>query len=246
MTAEVNSQTILYVDSDADNRAFLADEFRKRGYVVIEAEDEQEALRAVAEHSVKAVILDLELSRKERQRLVQGLQSEENGSPFVFLLVAASTMTREEAYDLGASAALAKPINPSYLISRVESLLVPASVRWRLPRATIEPGRRHSLNMSMPNIRLGRGGFSMPRFSTEEFNDEFLEGESVDFKLSLDSQQNMTLRGTGIVRYVRLDPTKRRQQAWGIEFETLDESSFNYVIGRNQLEKPISFIPKSG
>lgn len=59
MTAEVNSQTILYVDSDADNRAFLADEFRKRGYVVIEAEDEQEALRAVAEHSVKAVILDL-------------------------------------------------------------------------------------------------------------------------------------------------------------------------------------------
>ena len=53
-----------------------------------------------------------------------------------------------------------------------------------------------------------------------------------------------TLSGTGIVRYVHLDPKSRRQSAWGIEFESLDEGSHKQILRTLALSDAVSYIPR--
>lgn len=249
---------LLVVDADSENRAFWAGELAKYGFSVQQAESQQEALAVLRSQPVKAVIVDLELSRRERGEFLDALQSEDVGNPYVFLLVAASAMSRAEGYALGATSVLAKPVLPQFLVSWLRGVLVPGPTRWRAGRVAASAGRlgpqepavRASIRATLPQLRLGRGGFSMSRqaLSLSDVDaPSLLEGDTIEFSVQIgEAAQGVTpglLRGTGIVRYIKLDETKRRQQAWGIEFETLDEGSVDYVLSRTSLEKPRSYIP---
>lgn len=226
-------KTVLLVDNDWENRSFLRQELDSNGFIVSEADDDVMALEVLKDNPADIVIIDLELSRKQRKDLVAQLHSTRYGHPLVVMLSGPSAMSREEAYDLGASAMLSKPIEPSFLISRLNDLLVPPSTRWKSePSSKTKPSKQVAL--SVDSLRLGRGGFSF----TPASDSNVIEGQSVEFKVEINELSKWTLNGTGVVRYVKFDKS-RRQQAWGIEFETLDEESLARVMAQN----PLSYIP---
>lgn len=234
------AKTILLVDHDAENRAFLRSEFEARGFFVVEAESSVQAIELARGQKTDAALIDLELSREEKRTLIGSLVSETFGTPMVFLLVAASSMTREEAYALGAAAAFSKPLDPDYIATRIHEALVPASTRWLRGSAVGAAIGGARVRSSLPSLNLGRGGFALPLGADEN---ERLEGELVEFDVEVREESPWHLKGTGFIRYVKLDSAKRRPQAWGIEFNTLDEISFRQVMSRNESRKPLSYIP---
>ena len=234
----VAAKSVLLVDSDSENRLVLKEVLLLKGYEVHEAESLDETIEKLAHRKVAAIIIDLELPKAEREELVSRIQAEEFGKVAIFLLVASSAMTREDAYDLGAVAALSKPVDPSLLLARLESALVPPAVRWRKAQ-TKHP--RHQVALSLNKISLGRGGFTL----NNEPNHQIFEGERVEFNVEINDLRPWRLKGTGVVRYVKLDQKNRRQKAWGIEFESLDESSYDEVVHSIENGKPVSYIPRS-
>ena len=235
--SQIASPSVLLVDSDSENRMILKVVLLLKGYEVHEADSFDETIEKLATHKVAAVIIDLELSKAQRHELVSRLQSDEFGKVALFLLVASSVMSREDAYDLGAVAALSKPVDPTLLITRLEAALVPSAVRWKTAQ---NKHPRHQVAVSLNKISLGRGGFTL----NNEPDHQIFEGETVGFSVEVDDLHPWRLNGTGIVRYVKLDQKNRRQKAWGVEFESLDESSYGHVVHAIQNKNPASYIPR--
>lgn len=228
-------RNVLITDSDPENRAYLREEFESQNFMVLEAEDAQETLNVLSTHQVGAVILDLELSKQQRDSLMAEILSGRYGNPLVFLMVSPSVLTREEAYALGAAGVLSKPIAPENLIARVRDTLVPAPIRWK--REAGSERKRHTLEASVFKLQLGRGGFAL---AAEK---ELIEGEVVEFALEIKDSDHWTLHGTGIVRYVNLH-TGRRGRALGIEFESLDDSSLVRFMDSTTSSLPPTYIPR--
>lgn len=240
MTPFLNSpklRTVLLVDSDSENRDFLRKEFESIGFTILEAEDCQSTLEVLSTNQVGAVVLDLECSARQRAALMSQIQSEKHGNPHVFLLVSPSVLSREEAYDLGAAGVMSKPVDPSYLIGRITHILTPAPHRWNRP---VSPARRRTLVASLARPQLGRGGFTISGLQLNEL----LEGETVEFNVEVNDSDRWMLTGTGVVRYVNLDSKSRRQRAWGIEFESLEETSLKRVIESTSSTQQMRYIPR--
>lgn len=238
VAARLNStHMILLVDSDQENRDFLKTEFELRNYVVLEADDDVQALEVLSYEKVDAILIDLELTKKKRREFLQNLQSEEYGSPHIVLMAAASSVTREEGYDMGAGAVLSKPVDPDMLVARVDKLIEPRSKRWRTKSDNIA---QHRIAVSVEDLRFGRGGFTISSGNSRSM----LEGQSVEFVLE-ETNKKRTIAGMGTVRYIKLDESKRIQQAWGIEIDMLDEGSLDAVLKEFGSRMPLSYIPKS-
>lgn len=237
------SHTVLLVDADSENREYLRQEFEAQNFNVLEAEDAHETIRSLSSHRVGAVVLDLELSQRQRAALMTDILSEKCGNPLVFFLVSASVLSREEAYDLGASGAMSKPIHPAYLISRLNALLTPTVSRWKRETHSERnrPVARHKIATSVFKQQLGRGGFTLPGMQEREM----LEGDAIEFDVQVESENDRwKLSGTGIVRFVNHDGKSRRQRACGIEFESLDETSRTRLLQNSASLQKGPYIPR--
>ena len=228
---------ILLVDSDAENRDFLKSEFEARNHIVLEADDEVQALEILSHEKVDAVLIDLELTKKQRKEFMLKLQSEEFGMPHVILLASSSSLTREEGYDMGAEAVLSKPVEPEALVARVAKIIEPRTSRWR---SKSNQKAEHKISLSLENLAMGRGGFTI----ISDKDREALEGQSIEFALEV-TRKKWTIAGTGTVRYVKLDATKKRQEAWGIEIDSLEETSIDAIMQEFGSTLPLSYIPKN-
>jgi DNA-binding response OmpR family regulator len=232
-------RSILLVDGEPENREFLKQEFEAQNYTVLEADDARQAIEILSAHSVDAVVLDLELSQRQRKSLMKEILSSKCGSPLVFIMASPNELSREEAYELGAAGAMSKPVNPSYLLSRIGALLTPADSRWMLTPSSNRA--QHKVAASVSKGQLGRGGFALSTLQDKEL----LEGETVEFKVEVNHENDRwTLNGTGVVRYVNHDTKSRRQRAWGIEFESLDDASRKRVLDANFSAQDIPYIPR--
>lgn len=233
-------KTILLVDGDTENRDYLKGEFETRGFLILEADDTLEAIKVASANKVNAVIIDIELSKAQRVEFNVAIHSDACGSPLVFLIAGPSMISREEAYDLGASGVFSKPFDPELMIAQIGELLVPASTRWKR-RLADEPRRsRRRVSMSVEKLRLGRGGFAL---SLENAGPS-LEGEVVEFDVRVNDQQDWSLRGSGVIRYIKRNVAATGRDTWGIEFASLDEASLNQVMNRTATDRPLSYIPK--
>jgi len=113
---------ILIVEDDSEIRQIEKDYLEKEGYVVVEAEDGDEALPVFRNENPDIVILDLNLPYKDGTEVCKELR---NLSGVPIILVTARTKEADEliGLEVGADDYIKKPFSPRILVARVKALL---------------------------------------------------------------------------------------------------------------------------
>ncbi|OUO19003.1 two-component system response regulator [Collinsella sp. An307] len=169
--------TILIVDDDAISRIILSELF-KDSYRVVEAENGEECLEAIAREgdAVVAVLLDVMMPRLNGMEVLERLAADGYTKRVpVFLITAERTsQVMEDAYRLGVMDFIAKPIIPFVVTRRVNSVIELFESRKRLS-STVEDQRQQLLERAEQIIELNVG--MIEALSTAI---EFRDGESGD------------------------------------------------------------------
>jgi two-component system response regulator RegA len=106
---------LLVVDDDDDFRESLQLEFQDRGYTVICARSQREALAQAATHQPQYAVVDLKLGAERGLEVLKALVDRFPKIRAVVLTGYASITTAVEAMKLGAHHYLAKPVDPDAL-----------------------------------------------------------------------------------------------------------------------------------
>jgi len=125
MTSETSTSpapAVLLVEDDGELRTEMAAYLASNGYVVHEAGDAAAARHALAEHSVQAIVLDVNLPGEDGLSLCRAL-SDQPGPPILMLSALGEAVDRILGLELGADDYVVKPITPRELLARVRALL---------------------------------------------------------------------------------------------------------------------------
>lgn len=114
---------VLVVDDDEDSRAVLTHLLERQGYQVVTADGGHAAIDVLARELVDVVLLDVMMPRMDGFAVCRELkQSERTSSLPVILITAKDDMeTRATGMKLGVSDFIAKPVNKTELLNRVET-----------------------------------------------------------------------------------------------------------------------------
>ena len=147
-------ETILIVEDEAEVRSYLELSLRRKGYMVENVEDGEEALRFLerqGEESVSLVLLDVLMPRKDGLETLQQLRRAYRDLPVVMLSGVASTATIVAAMKSGADDFLTKPIGHTELASAIQNILAAP------PRRNGDPVEQRSSAPIEPSLCNGRG-----------------------------------------------------------------------------------------
>ena len=114
-------QRILLVDDDAGVRSSLQSVLVEEGYVVIPANDGEEALELIASRSIDLVLLDLNMPRKNGWDTFERLSAEYPLVPVI--LITARPNQLFTAVSAGVGALLEKPLDIPVLLQSIPRLL---------------------------------------------------------------------------------------------------------------------------
>src|SRR2546421_11960535 len=138
--------TILVVD-DEPNIADLVELYLRRdGYRVVKAANGEDALRAVADHRPRLVVLDVGLPDIDGLEVCRRLRAAST-MPVIFLTARDTEVDRVLGLELGADDYGTKPFSPAQLVARVKAVLrrtdgaAPPEV-VQAGRVAIDAGRR--------------------------------------------------------------------------------------------------------
>ncbi len=124
--ARLDGLRVLFVDDDADARELLAELLVRSGATVIAAESAAEALTAVKEHSPDVLVSDIGLPNEDGYTLIKRIRalpaSQGGRVPAIAVSGYARAEDRKRALAEGFQVHLAKPVEPSELVSLVASL----------------------------------------------------------------------------------------------------------------------------
>jgi two-component system cell cycle response regulator len=117
--------SILIVDDEPENLDLLEALLEPAGHTVRRATSGRDALQAVEQDSPDLIILDLMMPEVSGFEICEMLRSQETTVRIPILVVTALDQgaSRERALALGADDFLAKPIEPTEVLARVEALL---------------------------------------------------------------------------------------------------------------------------
>ncbi|MBZ5570360.1 MAG: response regulator [Acidobacteriia bacterium] len=116
---------VLIAEDNPVNRELLRELLEARGYVVVEACDGEEALRAIEETQPDILLLDLGMPVLDGFATVRRIRENPALAPLPVLAVTAYAMQgdRERIVAAGFDGYLSKPINASKLFQEMERLL---------------------------------------------------------------------------------------------------------------------------
>ena len=117
-----SSPNILVVEDDRETRALIAKYLRGNACNVTTATDGREMTRALAEHRVDLVILDVMLPGEDGLSLCRKLRAESQ-IPIIMLTARGEDVDRILGLEMGADDYLAKPFNPRELLARINAVL---------------------------------------------------------------------------------------------------------------------------
>jgi DNA-binding response OmpR family regulator len=130
-TKPPDRRRILLVDDDASVRGSLQDVLVEEGYLMIPANDGQQALELIASSSIDPVLLDLNMPRKNGWDTFERLSAEHPLVPVI--LITARPNQLFAAVGAGVGALLEKPLDIPILLQTITRLLA-ESVETRLAR----------------------------------------------------------------------------------------------------------------
>lgn len=113
---------ILVVDDDPDIRGLLRELLDRRGFVVTEAKDGQEALRAFFDHRPDLVVLDVAMPVLDGWKTLERIR-ELSDVPVVMLTAKVTELEKTRGLRAGADDYVTKPFGRQELLARVEALL---------------------------------------------------------------------------------------------------------------------------
>ncbi len=114
---------VLMVDDESRMRKLVSDFITKKGYIVIEAGDGEEALdRFYADKDISLVILDVMMPKMNGWDVCREIRK--NSKVPIIMLTAKSDESSElNGFECGADEYIAKPFSPKILTARVDALI---------------------------------------------------------------------------------------------------------------------------
>lgn len=113
---------LLVVDDDREIRRLIEDYLSQLGYRITTVGDGKAMRRALQEHRIDLVVLDLMLPGEDGLSLCRELRSKSN-LPVLMLTARGGEIDRIVGLEMGADDYLAKPFNPRELLARIRSIL---------------------------------------------------------------------------------------------------------------------------
>ncbi len=114
---------ILIVDDEDNIRQFLAHEFTKKGYNVIEASNGKEALNLTRERRPDLITLDVQMPDISGFDVTAVLKNDDDTKDIPILILSVIE-DKFKAYKLGANDCLTKPFDNEELVAKVNQLLI--------------------------------------------------------------------------------------------------------------------------
>ena len=141
-----DSDQVLIVDDDKDIRNLLADYLGQHGIRCLTAGDGRAMKKALAEHAVDLIILDLMLPGEDGLTLCRNLRAgggPQAGLPVLMLTARGDDLDRVLGLEMGADDYLPKPFIPRELLARVRAIL--RRTRALPPNLATAPGEARYL-----------------------------------------------------------------------------------------------------
>src|SRR5262245_39811503 len=119
------SKCILVVEDQLDNRQILRDLLGNAGYELIEAENGQEALKAVARQRPDLILMDIQLPIMDGYETTRRIRSNEDLKSIPIIAVTSYARAGDDAKSLaaGCNAYVTKPYSPKQLLAKVREYL---------------------------------------------------------------------------------------------------------------------------
>ncbi len=118
-------KTILIVDDSPTIRRLLGYILKKKSYIIAEAEDGIDAMEKLGHVQVDLVIVDLNMPNMDGIEFVKNLRDNYYymDTPVIMLTTTKDEKLKKDAFDAGVNMFLNKPVQPNFLLYKVESLL---------------------------------------------------------------------------------------------------------------------------
>jgi two-component system chemotaxis response regulator CheY len=239
------TNSILVVEDDLDLRELLIDALSIKKYRVFGAANGKEALETLEKEKINLVLTDFHMPKMNGAQMIRAMMEKHRNIPVIIFISGFQDLSDEDAYDVGASAIMRKPMDMDLLLQNIEDLLQRVKEPWVLRPPRYESQENISIKLdgfdsaiSAKIFNIGNGG----AFVQAPAQKLPLVESTVFFKIDF---ADLTLSGIGIIRWVRPVATAQTPSGFGLEFLFLDEP------GRSQLRKVLtglgrkSFIPKS-
>lgn len=114
---------ILVVDDEARMRKLVKDFLSINGYIVLEAQDGEEALKVFdANKDVKLILLDVMMPKMDGFEVLEAIR-QYSKVPVMMLTARSEERDELEGYKLGVDEYITKPFSPKILVARVEAVL---------------------------------------------------------------------------------------------------------------------------
>lgn len=153
-----NSYTVLLVDSDARNRALVAEQLATSECTVLQASDGMGALRHLGEREVRLVVTELYVRSGEDACLIHAIRRSKSWPRTRTIALTSHTTSadRDWAMRAGADAFLVKPTRAERLRYVVTRLVTTRGPNASVPMAGVAPiSRRDSLDLALSELEGG-------------------------------------------------------------------------------------------
>jgi CheY-like chemotaxis protein len=172
------AKKILTVEDAPNIRKLIAYNLKRAGYEVLEAEDGKAAVRVLNQLVPDLIILDIRMPEMDGFALLELMRKYPKAAaiPVIMLTALSTAADLDRALQLGVVDYLVKPLDPTLLLAKVESVLAreglpiasatpPPLGEWRGPnRRQFVRGSIHGLSLSPSpggtGVNLGEGGLS--------------------------------------------------------------------------------------
>jgi two-component system, cell cycle response regulator DivK len=118
-------KTVLLVEDNPHNRKIFSGMLTHSGFEVVEAEDGQQALDAVAKALPDVILMDLSIPAIDGWEVTRRLKADARSQPVPIIALTAHAMRGDEerARAAGCDHYLAKPISPKKVVEEVRKIL---------------------------------------------------------------------------------------------------------------------------
>jgi two-component system chemotaxis response regulator CheY len=244
----MQNKVILIVEDEKLVREIVRLHLGGLGFIIIEAENGQEAYNIAARGAIDLIISDIQMPLMSGVELLKNLRELNAGYPPFVFTTAYSDISSAEALALGAEAFLRKPFAKRELLDVVENALLPKEVRWSQGEIISESARCFDLSPfgefwrskeeTQSKIEIGQGGMFLPLL------DKFPCGfEVFKFKIESGLETLGDLEGFAQVRWVRQVAELGESVGIGVEFLQLDDPYRKKLLDHIAVKEPKSYIP---
>jgi DNA-binding response OmpR family regulator len=126
-----DAPTVLVIDDDADARRMYAEFLRTKGWVVFTAADGRSGIDKTTDLAPDLVVVDLAMPRVDGWTVLQQLKDSSWTAGIPIVVVSALSDARDQAFEAGADAYLAKPCTPQVLWLQSRAFLYSRAARDR-------------------------------------------------------------------------------------------------------------------